>query len=41
MEISRNATAMPRLTRASVPRIRFQPMANQCTPYAVNASAAM
>jgi len=39
--MSRNAMAIPRLTRESTRRVLFQPIANQCTPYAVNASAAM
>ncbi len=41
IEISRNATVMPILARASARRSRIQPSANQCTPYAVNARAAM
>jgi uncharacterized protein (DUF2252 family) len=41
IEISRNATVMPIFARASARLSRIQPSANQCTPYAVNASAAM
>jgi hypothetical protein len=35
------AKLMPTFRRTSEFCIRFQPRANQCTPYAVNASAAM
>jgi len=40
-EITMNATDMPAFGRGSLPRYRFQPIANQWMPYAVNASAAM
>ena len=40
-EITMNATHMPAFVRGSLPRYRFQPIANQWMPYAENASAAM